>query len=99
MFDLIKAEIDAWRSGEKTIDENDFLSAKRALYSASVQAWNSTSDIAEAFLDYHLAGASLLRLPEVLESITIEDIKKRLKTSYDTSLMSMAVAKPEGMES
>ena len=98
VFDLIKTEIDAWRSGEKAIAENDFLSAKRALYSASVQAWNSTSDIAEAFLDYHLAGASLLRLPEVLESITIEDIKKRLKTSYDTSLMSMAVALPEVIE-
>ena len=65
------------------------------MYSASVQAWNSTSDIAETFLDYYLAGADMLRLPEVLSSITLDDITARLERSYDTSLMSMAVALPE----
>lgn len=93
--DRIKEEIELWRAGKREIDTEAFERAKRVLYSASVQAWNSTSDIAESFLDYYLAGADMLELPEVLAGITVEDIKKRLQTSYDTRLTSMTVAKPE----
>ncbi|MBE6650500.1 MAG: insulinase family protein [Ruminococcaceae bacterium] len=96
--DRIKEEIELWRAGKKEISSDDFERAKRVLYSASVQAWNSTSDIAEGFLDYYLAGADMLDLPEVLSGIGIEDIKKRLEVSYDTSLVSMTVAKPEDKE-
>ena len=98
VFDRIKAELDLWRNGEKKIGEKDFERAKRVLYSASVQAWNSTSDIAEGFLDYYLAGADMMRLPEILSEITRSDIEKRLGTSYSTDLMSMTVAKPEKSE-
>ncbi len=95
VFRLMKDEINLFRNGEKKIDKTDFERAKKVLYAASVQAWNSTSDIAETFLDYYLAGADMLRLPEVLSSITLDDVKARLEKSYDTSLMSMAVAMPE----
>ena len=91
----IKEELQLWRDGKREIDSEAFERAKRVLYSASVQAWNSTSDIAEGFLDYYLADADMLDLPEVLAGITVEDIKKRLQVSYDTELMSMAVALPD----
>lgn len=91
----IKEEIELWRNGSRSIDPEAFERAKRVLYSASVQAWNSTSDIAEGFLDYYLVGADMLTLPEILSSITAEDIKKRLEVSYNTELMSMVVAKPD----
>ena len=39
------------------------------------------SDIAENFLDYYLAGADMLELPEVLSSITVDDIVKRLQAN------------------
>lgn len=92
--DRIKEELNLWRSGKRRIDPEAFERAKRVLYSGSIQAWNSTSDIAEGFLDYYLAGADMLELPEVLSGITAEDIVNRLHTSYDTELMSMTVALP-----
>ncbi|MBR6633323.1 MAG: insulinase family protein [Clostridia bacterium] len=95
VLERIKKELELWREGGRKISSEAFERAKRVLYSASVQAWNSTTDIAEGFLDYYLAGADVLELPEVLSSITVEDIERRLKTSYDTELMSMTVAKPE----
>ncbi len=94
VFELIKEEINLYRSGKKTISEESFERAKRVLYSASVQMWNSTTDIAETFVDYYLAGSNMLRLPEVLSTVTLQDIQKRLEISYNTNLMSMAVAKP-----
>ncbi len=94
VFERIKNELDLWRKGVRLIDSEAFERAKRVLYSASVQAWNSTSDIAEGFLDYYLSGADMLDLPEVLSGVTVDDIKARLVKSYDTELMSMAVAKP-----
>lgn len=96
--DRIKRELELWRSGERKIDEKAFETAKRVLYSSTVQSWNSTTDIAEGFLDYYLADADMLDLPEVLASITPEDIERRLQVSYDTSLMAMAVAMPEEKE-
>ena len=94
VFELIKKEIELFRNGVKEIDKDAFERAKRVLYSSSVQMWNSTTDIAEAFLDYYMAGANMLHLPEVLSTVTIGDIKKRLKVSYNPLLMSMAVAVP-----
>lgn len=98
VLEAIKEEIELWRKGERSIDSEAFERAKRVLYSASVQSWNSTSDIAEGFLDYYLVGADMLELPEVLSEITVDDIIKRLKISYDTSLMSMTVAVPDGQK-
>ena len=92
--DRIKEELDLWREGKRTINKEDFERAKKVLYSGSIQAWNSTSDIAEGFLDYYLAGADMLELPEVLAGITVEDIERRFQASYDTELMSTAVAVP-----
>ncbi len=95
VFDEIKKELDLWRSGEREICDTDFERIKRALYSASVQSWNSTTDIAEGFLDYYLASADMLDLPDVLSGVTVGDIKNRLEKSYDTSLMTLVVALPE----
>lgn len=96
--DRIKAELELWRKGERKISPEAFERAKRVLYSGAVQSWNSTTDIAENFLDYYLSGADMLDLPEVLSGIVIDDIKKRLEVSYDTNLISMTVAKPDGKE-
>lgn len=95
VLERIKEEIELWRAGQRQLSPEAFERAKRVLYSSSVQMWNSTTDIAESFLDYYLAGADVLDLPEVLAGITVEDIERRLQISYDTQLMSMTVAKPE----
>ncbi len=95
VFRKVKAEIELYRSGKKEFRTEDYERAKKVLYSSCIQTWNSTSDIAEAFLDYHFAGADMLRLPEVLSTVTPDDIYSRLEKSYDTSLMSMSVAKPQ----
>lgn len=95
VFDKVREEIELYRSGKKEFKRGDYERAKKVLYSSSIQTWNSTSDIAEAFLDYHFAGADMLRLPEVLSTVTLDDVKARLEKSYDTRLMSMSVAKPQ----
>ncbi|MBE6701136.1 MAG: insulinase family protein [Ruminococcaceae bacterium] len=95
VFEEIGKEIDLWKQGKKEINQKDFERVKRVFYSSNVQAWNSTSDIAETYLDYYISGSDMFLLTEVLGEITVEDIKRRLDTSYDTSLMSMCVAKPE----
>ncbi len=92
VLEEIKKELELWRSKKLRIDPSDFERAKKVMYSACIQAWNSTSDIAEGFLDYYLADADMMELSEVLSAISIEDVEKRLVTSYDTTLTSMTVA-------
>ncbi len=95
VMEKIGAEIAAWKADSSKIKDGDFERIKRGLYSACIQSWNSTSDIAEGFLDYSLADADMMDLPEVLSSITKADITARLESSYNTALMAMAVALPE----
>lgn len=82
VFERICDEFEAWRCGKRKIDEKDFERAVKMTWGMCVQVWNSTSDIAETFLDYELVNSRLTDLPDILSSITLQDIASRLEKSY-----------------
>ncbi len=92
VFDAIYNEIRNFREGSVKITPDAFERAHRVLYADNVQGWNTTSDIAEAFLDYYMAGADMLRIPEVIEKITLRDLEERLHLSYDPEMLATSVA-------
>ncbi|MBR5460111.1 MAG: insulinase family protein [Clostridia bacterium] len=94
VYERILEETEAYRSGKKVFGEKDFARAVRQTWGMCAQVWNSTTDIGDAFLDYELVNSELCDLPEILSSITLEDIKARLDTSYREEYFALAVVSP-----
>ncbi len=92
----VERELEAYRTGEKTISAEDFERAQALTWGMCVQVWNSTTDIGDAFLDYELLNADVLDLDTVLYSITPDDLVKRLEKSYAPDLIAMSVVVPKG---
>ncbi len=98
VLEELKREIEAYRTGEKKISDEDFERVKALTLGMCVQVWNSTTDIGDAFLDYELLGANLVDLPEILSGITLSDIVLRLEKSYAPTQIAMSVVVPKGEE-
>ena len=94
VFDEVKKEIGAYRRGEKTITDKDFERVVALTWGMCAQVFNSTTDIGDAFLDYELIGEDIARLPDVLYSISKEDLVKRLETSYGEECMALSTIVP-----
>ncbi len=94
VYERILEETEAYRSGKKAFGEKDFARAVRQTWGMCAQVWNSTTDIGDAFLDYELVNSELCDLPEILSSITLEDIKARLDKSYREEYFALAVVSP-----
>jgi len=93
VFSLIKREIK-----NASFTQEDFLRSKKLVYSQAVQCWNSTSDICEVFTDLWFMGADMIRLPDLIESITLSDIEERFKRSYNTKYMAISIVTPKEEE-
>ncbi|MBQ9975168.1 MAG: insulinase family protein [Clostridia bacterium] len=94
VYERILEETEAYRIGKKAFGEKDFARAVRQTWGMCAQVWNSTTDIGDAFLDYELVNSELCDLPEILSSITLEDIKARLDKSYREEYFALAVVSP-----
>ena len=94
VYERILAEVNAYRIGEKKFEEADFSRAVKHTWGMCAQVWNSTTDIGDAYLDYELINSELCDLPEVLASITLDDINARLEKSYKEEFFAMAVVSP-----
>lgn len=88
----------AKRTVEKVKQEGfepaDFRRCKKARYARSIAGWNNTSDISERFLNLRFVGCDMLTEPDVISSVTAEDIAARLEKSFDTKLMALSVVEP-----
>ncbi|MBR2616498.1 MAG: insulinase family protein [Clostridia bacterium] len=82
------------RAGE-LLSREDFERSRRAVYGRAVKDWNSTTEIAESFMDFAFSGTDMLDYPSAIESVTFEDLLERVKKSYRTDRMVLSVVKPK----
>ena len=75
------------------ITPEDFERSRRAVYSRSVQDWNSTTEIAENFMDFAFSGTDMLSYPDTVAGVTFEDINERIALSYNPSRLVLSVVK------
>jgi len=76
------------------LNEEDLERSRRAVYSRAVQDWNSTSDIAETFMDFAFSDTDMLDYPDVVASVSLEDLKERVRLSYHPARLALSVVKP-----
>jgi predicted Zn-dependent peptidase len=95
VYEAIKQELEDYRLGRAVISDEDLERARALTFGTLVQVWNSTTDTADTFLDYELIGADPLELPEVLESITRDDLVRRLERSYAPDAIAISRVVPK----
>lgn len=72
-----------------------FERSRRAVYARAVQDWNSTTEIAESFMDFAFSGTDMLRYPETVAAVTFEDLKERIRLSYRADRVVLSAVKPK----
>ena len=79
---------------ENGLDEEEFDRCKRVSYANSITLFDSTDDIANAFVNCVFKGYNLLDLPQIIGGITFEDIKKRLKQIFKKENFIISIVNP-----
>ena len=82
------------KNAASLVTEEDFLRSRRAVYGRCVQDWNSTTEIAENFMDFAFSGTDMLSYPDVIASLRLEDLQERIQKSYRTDRLVLSVVKP-----
>jgi len=82
------------KNAEALLTEKDFIRSRRAVFSRSVQDWNSTTEIAENFMDFAFSGGDMLLYPETVKNVSFEDLKNRIRLSYRRDKLVLSVVKP-----
>ncbi len=77
------------------LTKEDFERSRRAVYARSIKDWNSTSEIAENFMDFAFSGTDMLSYPEAIEQVTSEDLKERILKSYRPDRVVLSAIKPQ----
>jgi len=81
------------KNAESFLTPEDFERSRRAVYARSVQDWNSTTEIAENFMDFAFSGTDMLLYPETIAAVTMEDLKERILKSYRTDRLVHSVVR------
>ena len=76
------------------LTKEDFERSRRAVYARSVQDWNSTTEIAENFMDFAFSGTDMLSYPQVIENVRFEDLEERIRLSYHSKRLALSIVKP-----
>lgn len=76
------------------ISNEELERARRVLYADEIRAYDSTEEIANRLLSFVLDGGELFSYPELLESITKEDLHSLLDTVFDETYRSVSVIYP-----
>ena len=91
---IFRAVRDTVKNAASLLEQGDFERSRRAVYAGAVQDWNSTTEIAEAYMDFAFSGADMLRYPEVIAAVTKEDLLRRIEKSYRPAALALSVVKP-----
>lgn len=75
--------------------DDDFETVKRVVYSKNVQAWGSTEEIANDFMDFKFMGGDMLDYPDIIAAVTKEDVKRRFFSTYKSEFCAMSVILPQ----
>ncbi|MBQ8175293.1 MAG: insulinase family protein [Clostridia bacterium] len=74
--------------------EEEFLRAKRNHYAAYIRTFDSTSGIANEFLEDLFAGVDTLEVGDILSSVTYEDVVAEIQNFFRDERIAMAVVAP-----
>ena len=84
--------IDAVR--KQGLCESDFIRCKRVLYADAVRMFDSTEGIANELFAFACDGTELLSYTDVIDGITLEDIKNSFEKAFSTESMTLSVILP-----
>ena len=73
------------------IDREVFERCRRALYSDEIRAYDSTEEIANRLLSFVFDGADMFSVPELLQSITCEELETLMRDFYGAERYAMSV--------
>ncbi len=76
------------------LTEQDFERSRRAVYARSVQDWNSTTQIAETFMDFAFSGTDMLDYSKIISKVTFQDLLNRIDLSYRPDRLALSIVKP-----
>lgn len=79
LYDEICAYISCLRL-DKTIGDDEFLRAKRAIYADEICAYDSTEEIANSFVDFFFDGFDMLKYSSVIADVTKDDVISLLRS-------------------
>lgn len=77
------------------IAEKDFLRIRKKLYGRAVMQFNDIESLANGMVASYFCGEGPFDETEILESLTLEEVNERLRTSIDTENCALSVIKPE----
>ena len=80
VYALILEEIEKYR--KNGFDRNDFERIKRVFYASNIRVFNSTEEISNEFLTCIFRGYDMLDYPEIISSVTFEDVLQRFEKTF-----------------
>lgn len=75
------------------ISEEDFQTAKRAVYGKLVAGFDNPSSIVSGIINAEFAGRKIFDSVEVIASLTAEDVNNRLKNQLDAENYALSIVK------
>ncbi len=76
------------------LDREDFERCRRAMYADELRAYDSTEEIASRLLAFVFDGTQMFSCPDVLQSITKEELEALLPSLFEDGLFSLSVITP-----
>ena len=76
------------------LSDEAFERCRRALYSDEIRAYDSTEEIANRLLSFIFDGSEMFSVPQILLSITREELEELMRAVYGTERYSMSVILP-----
>ncbi len=74
--------------------DEDFKRAKRVMYAEAVRLFDSVESIANTLFSFVCEDASIFEYADVLDSVTLDDVKEAFKNSFDKSTVTLSVINP-----
>ena len=90
---LIKSELERLR--EEGLDESDFRRIKKTKIGSFIRSFDSIEGIANSFLGYFFEGINYFDILGSLETITLDDVNKRLKEHFVEEMSVISVIEPK----
>ena len=80
---------------KKGIDKDIFERLKRASFASSLRAFNSTEDVANDLMVHVFTGYDMLKYPELIASVTYEDVCARLENGFAENAFVLSTIYPK----
>ena len=76
------------------LNREDFERCKRQQYAWSITTFDNTSNIANSLINYLFEGVDILDVPEIIASITFEDVEKQLARLFKRENFTLSIVSP-----